>query len=250
MCKYLYLLFVFLVLFSCNSSNKQNTENQESTTKNNSLSSEFNYAVVWNWTTKDNDLLTQNLPIFTKELRSLWERGIIENVYLDNGPREHNTPPFPSISFFLKSNDINNTTSILDSLSFVKNGVASYKLYPVGLLWLGQNTNSSKKHKTFVTIWETKNIRPVDKLTKTQNDSIIALWNKGLIENIYFDVEGVLDSNKKTDFVFYVKASNLNDANAICNSLPFSIEKVASFKIVSAGTLWLGVNNNHKINMQ
>lgn len=112
------------------------------------------------------------------------------------------------------------------------------------MLWLGQNQDSPEINtdlKSFVCIWETKEKRPVDDLTKAQNDAVLALWNEGVVENVYFDIEGVSNINDKTDIVFYVKASNISEAESICKSLPFFKEEIASYKIFPAGTFWLGL---------
>lgn len=231
-----------MLLFSCNNSNKQTSQN--STTNKKSDIGRNNYAVVWDWTSSNKELIVENAAIFTKELLDLWDKNEIENVYFDNEVKDDMF--FPSISFFVKSHDLNDAKAILDDLTIVKKGIAQYKLYPVGMLWLQQTQDYSKidnNHKSFVTVWETKDKKPVDKLTKVQNDTILALWNEGKIENVYFDLEGIINTNKKTDFVFYIRAPNLNDAEAICKSLPFYQEDIASYRILSAGVFWLGVNN-------
>lgn len=248
MFKFLNLLIICLLLFSCSDSNKQNAQNQNSTTPEKSIIGRNNYAVVWHWTTLDKELVIENTSIFTKELLSLWEKNDVENIYFDTDSEVQDGMHFPSISFFVKANNLNSAKSILNELTIVEKGIAQYKLYPVGMLWLGQTQDSSKinkNHKSFVTIWETKDKQPVDNLTKAQNDTILALWNKGKIQNVYFDIEGVINDSKKTDFVFYIRASNLNDAEVICKSLPFYQEDIASYRIFSAGAFWLGVYDNY-----
>lgn len=244
--KLIYLSIICLFLFSCNNSNKQNAQNQISTPNEKPIIGRNNYAVVWNRTTHDKELVIENTSTFTKEFLSLWEKNNVENIYFDIAPEVKDEMHFPSVSFFVKANNLNSAESILDNLTIVKKGIAQYKLYPVGMLWLGQTQDSSKinnNHKCFVTIWETKEKKPVNDLTKTQNDTILALWNTGKIENIYFDLEGVINTSKKTDFVFYIRAPNQNDAETICKSLPFYTENVAAYRIFSAGVFWLGVNN-------
>lgn len=136
----------------------------------------------------------------------------------------------------------NSTTtekSILNELILVEKWKVQNKLYPVRMLWLGQTKDSSKinnDYKSFVTIWKTKD----------KNETILVLWNKGKIQKVYYNVEGVKNTSKKTDFFFYIRASNLNDAKVICNSLPFYQEGIASYQIISAGASWLGIyDKNH-----
>ena len=240
------LLTISLLLFSCSNPNKQNSQDQNAISIVESNIGRNNYAVVWDWSTKDKELVIENASIFTKELLNLWENNDIENVYFDSEAEVKDDMHFPSISFFVKAHSLSSAKSILDDLTIVKKEIAQYKLYPVGMLWLEQTRDSTKinmNDKSFVTIWETKNKETIDDLTKTQSDTILALWNKGKIENVYFDAQGVIDANKKTDFVFYVKSANLADAEKICKSLPFYKENVASYRIFPAGVFWLGIND-------
>jgi len=139
---------------------------------------------------------------------------------------------FPSISFFVKAQSMSGAKTILNDLTIVKKGIANYKLYPVGMLWLRQTHDSTKikmNDKSFITIWKTKNKETIDDLTKTQSDTILSLWNNGKIENVYFDVQGVMDKNKTTDFVFYIRAANMKEAEVIAKSLPFYKENIATY---------------------
>lgn len=245
------LLMISLVLFSCNNSNEQNAQNQSATNMENSTINEetkigrSNYAVIWEWTTNDRELVMENASAFTKELIELWEKDDVENVYYDAEVEVINDMNFPSISFFVKAHNMENAKTILDSLTIVKKQIAKYKIYPVGMLWLGKTTDTSKINvniRSFVTIWETNENVVVDGLTKTQSDVVLDLWNTGKIENIYFDAKGVTDANSTTDFVFYVRATSLTEAENICKSLPYYKENNATYKIFPAGVLWLGVN--------
>lgn len=239
------LIGICLVLSFCKSPVKQNSADQPTTDEEiSSVVGRNNYAVVWDWSTEDEESLIENAGDITTELFSLWENNDIENVYFNTDAGLNAEMPLPTISFFIKAHSPGDAQLLLDNLTIVKKEIASYTLHPVGILWLGQKQDSSEintNKKSFVTIWETKDKRPVDALTKAQNDAVLALWNEGTIENVYFDIEGVTKTNNKTDFVFYVKAANITEANSICNSLPFVKESFASYRIFPAGAFWLGV---------
>ena len=246
--RFLGLLVICLLLFSCNNSVEQNSEKKDIVNENISSIGRNNYAVVWHWTTTDKELVVDNALTFTKELLSLWEKKDIENVYFDLEAEVKNDMQFPSISFFVKAHGIKSARKILDELTIVKKEIASYKLFPVGMLWLGKNQDSilsTTNYKSFVTVWETNEEKPVDNTTKAQNDAVLELWNSGIIENVYFDIEGVSNSNEKTDFVFYVNADNIDKARTICETLPFSKENIASYKIFQAGVFWLGKHESN-----
>lgn len=238
------LIGICFVLFSCNNLGSQNSTDQQTAAQDiNSSVGRNNYAVVWEWLTKDLELVKENTGLFTTELIALWTNEDIENVYFNTEAGLDTEMPFPTISFFIQAFSPGDAQALLDSLSIVKKQIASYTLHPVGMLWLGQNQETSDINSTsesFVSIWETKDKRPVDALTKSQNDAVLALWNEGKIENVYFDIEGTTKANKKTDFVFYIRAPNITEANSICESLPFFRESMASYQIFPAGTFWLG----------
>lgn len=79
-----------------------------------------------------------------------------------------------------------------------------------------------------------------------QSDAILKLWNEGIIENVYFDVEGTQETNTVTDFVFFVNADSEKEAIEICDHLPFVQEKIAAYKLHAVGIFWLGEYKDQK----
>lgn len=238
----IYLAVCFLII-GCGENSKKTTseevsKTQESTTVEASKFGRTNYAVVWNWTTTNSQLVTDNAVEMSEELNGLWEEDIIENVYYNVDSKVEKMGDFPNISFFLKAKSKEDAKKILDGLTVVKKGIAAYTLYPVGHLWLDRKPDADTK-KCYVAIWKTSK-KPTDALTKSQSDQVLALWNKREIENVYFDIEGTQESNTKTDFVFYVNANSKKEAEAVCNSLPFSKEKIATYKLHEVGVFWMG----------
>ncbi|MGB0428525.1 MAG: hypothetical protein ACPGEC_06325, partial [Flavobacteriales bacterium] len=63
---------------------------------------------------------------------------------------------------------------------------------------------------------------------------------KGTIENVYFDIEGTQKQNKKQDFVFFINSKSMQEARELCESLPFSKNKLASFELHEVGEFWMG----------
>lgn len=242
-----FYLAISLLLFSCGNNKQEATteikpETVESKPAETSIVGKNNYAVVWKWTTTDEQLVSDNALKISKELTELWKKGVVENTYYNNDSKVDKLSYFPNISFSLKAESYESAETILNNLTIVKKGIAIYSIYPIGTLWL------DRKHKTihekgisksFVTIWTTKN-NPTDELTKSQNDEILELWNEGKIENVYFDIEGTQKQNSKTDFVFYTNANTKEDAKAICESLPFFKKNIATYKIHEVGVFWMG----------
>ena len=211
-----------------------------------------NYAVVWEWATTDAALVKNNIVQISNELTDLWKRDIIENAYFDSEPQTDQLANLANIAFFLKAKDQTAARSVLDGLTVVTKDIASYQLHPVGQLWLDRKTaiiNEKGITKSYAAVWTTKKSpfqgEEADQLLKNQSDAILALWNDGIIENVYFDIEGTYSPNEVTDFVFFVNANSLAEAKSICESLPFYKEEVASYEVHQAGVFWRGKFSNN-----
>jgi len=237
-------LTLSLFVFGCNDTKKEaktETETVESTSSQTSEIGKNNYAVVWNWTTTDEQLVSDNAPTISNELTSLWKKGIVENAYYNSDSKVDKLSYFPNISFSMKAHSYESAEVILNKLSVVKKGIASYKLFPIGTLWLDRKHKTIHENgmtKSFVTVWTTTG-KPTDELTQAQNDKMLELWKSGKVENVYFDIEGTQKANNETDFVFYANANSESDAKAICESLPFFKEDIATYKIHEVGVFWM-----------
>ncbi|MFA8451939.1 MAG: hypothetical protein ACEPOW_14685 [Bacteroidales bacterium] len=156
---------------------------------------------------------------------------------------QENPKSFPNIAFFLKAKSITDATAILNDLTIFKQGIASYKIFPVGMLWQSRNDKTvakSKNKRSFVTVWETNSKNPKSEILIDQTNRIMELWNNGDIENIYFDIEGTQNDNEKTDFVFFAHADSIEEVNTLCESLPFYKNELATFKVFEVGVFWFG----------
>lgn len=246
--KYLLLLTCTAIMFSCNTKEKEKTIAAETKIEANvekPIYGDKKFAIVWKWTTTNKQLVIDNAPAVSQELTNLWKRGIVENAYYDSDAKIDKFEFFPNITFFLKTESYETAEVILNNLTVVKKGIAVYTIYPVGTLWLGRKTdkiNAKGITKSYVAVW-TKNqdAKPTNELIVAQNDATIKLWNEGIIENVYFDIEGVQKANNETDFVFFVNANSEAGAKEICDKLPFSMENIASYQLLSVGVFWMGV---------
>lgn len=254
MVKTIPLFFFSFFLFGCGNQDKADAS-QEPATETEILSKidrpdigGTNYAVIWSWSTDDTQLVYDNSVIVANELTELWKKGVVENAYYDTESKADRLEYFPNIAFFMIAQSEDEAERILDALTIVNKGIATYALHPVGQLWLGRNDDMIQKigiKKSFATIWTTNvGTNPSLELVKEQNDRMLELWKSGLVENVYFDFEGTHTKNDKTDFVFFVNADSEAQARSICDALPFSIEELTTYRIHEAGVFWMGLYQN------
>jgi len=96
------------------------------------------YAVV-------SDSISQESPMFKKHIQeqaaalvSLWQKGVVENIYLNREVNKPENKRNANIVFFIKAKNKDEANEILKQLPFVQHDVINYELYPVGVLWLKQ----------------------------------------------------------------------------------------------------------------
>lgn len=246
--KKLIYLSVLLLLFSCNSKEKKSTtEIEKEATSTEITDAKFgrqNYAVVWNWLTTEKEIFSDAMLTVSEEMQKLWEEDVIENSYFDNSSDVDDIKVFPNISFFIKAKTLDEAKEILDGLTLVKLAIADYSIFPVGTKWLGRNTDKIHEtgvKKSYVTVWTTLNEPEIgDEITKKNSDAILELWNNGVIENVYFDIEGIQTPSDKRDFVFFVNADSEKEAKTILDELPVVTAEIASYKMYPVGVFWVG----------
>ena len=251
----LFFLSVGLFVLGCGNETKKAksgkaTEASKSTAIKSTEFGKTNYAVVWSWTTADEQLVSENTAQISKELTDLWKKGIIENVYYDSEAKADKLGYFPNISFFLRAKSEQEANAILDELTIVRKGISKYNIHPVGTKWLGRNEAAIDKNgitKSWVAVWATSvdhnsefSKNEVKQNAKEQSDAVISLWDQGLVENVYFDIMGIQQKNDITDFVLFINAASETEARDILNSLPFYKKNIAQYQLFSVGVFWMG----------
>ena len=250
--KNIIFLAIVALLLSCNNQSKEQESSNESTPQvgtsevDESRIGRQNFAVIWRWKTTDKQLVSDNAVTITNELMTLWKNDVVENAYYDSDAKIDKFEDFPNISFFIKAKSLEEAETILNRLTVVKKEISEYTIYPVGMKWLGRQSDTIQKKgvtKSYVSVWTTLGLsdKPdADKLLKKQSDTMLDLWNNGIVENVYLDLEGEFAKNDQTDFVFFVNADSKKEAQEILNNLPFAMEEVASYQIFPVGFFWMG----------
>lgn len=230
-----------VLLFSCTSP----SSNKNSTTQSN------NFAVVWQWAITDAKMIQEYLPAINEEMLELWRNGDIENVYYNAKSNYSNVENFPSISYFIKAESYNSAREKLSSLLAVRNGIANFKIFPVGRKWYSRNSDVISENglsKSYVSVW--KALKEIDKdynkeLIQKQSSYIKKLYQSGNIENVYWELPSEEEAYKRrnnntSDFIFFINANNKDEAKALCDSLPFTRNELVSYNLIPVGVFWLG----------
>ncbi|MEM6345582.1 MAG: hypothetical protein AAF927_16940 [Bacteroidota bacterium] len=251
------ILFISLICFwgiackdqATNKVDSSSTKQKEINASDQSKIGRLNFAVTWRWTTDNVQFVIDNSTQMSSELSELWNQNIVENAYFDTNAPIDKLGNLPNITFFIKAENEEKAKAILNGLTVVKEEIAEYELHPVGMLWLDRNTTAINQKGitgSYVAIWETKRtLEASDPVLKKQSDKMLALWNAGTIENVYFDNTSGMRRNSITDFVFFVNSMTLEQAKVICETLPFFEQKIATYKMYQVGTFWMGRNNGH-----
>ena len=117
------MIGISLLMLSC-----QYTGEQEMKQKKQAAASAFyeqeSYAVIWEWTTTDEQIIIDHVTEITKDLMHLWDQQVIENVYFKAEAEIKNGMDFPSISFFIKASNVEEAKKHLNELTIVKQGIA------------------------------------------------------------------------------------------------------------------------------
>ncbi len=96
------------------------------------------YAAVWSNTEKMEELTNQDELVGEQAdaVMDLYENGIIENAYFD-APGVDTAVEKTDFLFHVNANTEEEARAVCDNLPFAKAGVAVYKIFPVGVLWMG-----------------------------------------------------------------------------------------------------------------
>lgn len=243
--KLMFYIIPFLLLLACTEQKNDNSIKDDSAIKTSPKMETF--AVVWKWKTTDKNRVLEHINEQYEQTKKLWKDGVIENIYFDKDGTFTDGDTLPSISFFIRAQNIDDARNTLNQMVVLKYNIANYSLFPVGIKWLGRNSvalnlSKSESNKVFVVVWETTaKTKPNDNDIKIQANETIELWNKGIIENVYFDVEGTsFKKSNKTELVYFINSKSETEAKSILDNMQFVKQKLAQYKLLDVGVFWMG----------
>ena len=101
------------------------------------------FVTVWNTITEHDQagakqLIRENSQAQADAIMALWKSGDIENVYFDiEGTQQLND--VTDFVFFVNAKSEAEAKAVCDKLPFAQKNISTYKLYPAGVFWLGEN---------------------------------------------------------------------------------------------------------------
>ena len=246
------IVIILLTCFMISCQNSRGDKNRVNSTEQDKAMAETafvpvkSFAVLWNWT--EGNTIEGILPSIQQQAQvvvDLWEKGIIENAYMENESELNKNEKFANAFFIIKGKNEQEVRGILDKTPAYLAGITNYNLYPIGIKWLKRNKNAIQKaqesKKSFAVVWT--QIEYNDKYEQyvgEQAIKILELWNEGVIENAYLDVEkvGKKDQQNPT-LLFFINASTQEDAAKILDELPFVSEKIGKYSLYPVGSFWM-----------
>ena len=121
----------------------------------------------------------------------------------------------------------------------IKNLIAVMMLLASQALWADEQTVNK-----YVVVWDSisQESPMYKKHIKKQAVVLMGLWEKGVVENVYFNLESnqpKAKSKQDASIVFFIKAKNKDEANKTLKKLPFVKHDVLNYTLYPAGFLWL-----------
>lgn len=112
-----------------------------------------------------------------------------------------------------------------------------------------EKTKSSVTLKNYAAVWQltTEDYDHLMELLPKQQDHLFDYYNKGIIENIYFEKgEETGETYSIGSISFVVRATDKENARAILDAMPFAQSKISSYQLFPLGVKWLTRTDEHK----
>lgn len=98
----------------------------------------FSFATIW-FLEAGETKIKQYVQEQNDTVLQLWKEGTIENAYFATENAFEKKSLNPAMVFFVNAMTEEEAHKICDALPFTKEGITSYKIFPVGTFWLGRS---------------------------------------------------------------------------------------------------------------
>lgn len=97
--------------------------------------------------------------------------------------------------------------------------------------------------KNFAVVWNWKTDEQflVDSVKVEQTSQLIALWEEGVVRDVYYDKEGRFDKmNNNPNISFFIKAVDIDEAKSVLDEMVMVKANISEYTIYEVGSKWLG----------
>jgi len=204
------------------------------------------FFVLTKWSTTDREKALSHIPKQQKQLMSLWNKGIVENIYYPPKGKIEADKPLALIAFIINGTSEKEVRTTLDTTDIVKSNLASYTLIPVGYNVFNRNEEALK----LVSIEKTYAVLLAFLVEKDKlNSKIIGeqallnskLHEQGILENAYINLNFLAaDSTGTQPAIFFINAKNEKDAKILLDKMPLVTSKQATYALHNVGRFLVG----------
>ena len=113
--------------------------------------------------------------------------------------------------------------------------------------FLNKKKSLKYESETYAVVWTTVSLqkRKMAEHVPNQTKQLLDLWEKGIVENIYFNVDEKFGTKDTwPNIMFFLKAKNIDKAKEILDEMEFVKYKYAKYDLHPVGVLWLKRNEN------
>lgn len=251
-----YLLFISLacLVLACDSNNQTEKSQQTSASLSaqTKLPEDKTYMVITSWTTKDRAKAMEHVPIQQKQLMSLWNKGLVENIYYNQKAKFNDGQPLPLIAFFSNGQNEFDVRAMLDSTDIVANGLASYTLREVGRNIFPRSENAAKlsagtQIESYAVVWTLAAGKAKTDTASYKDQAMMTakLQDVGILENIYVDLNPIdTKPSAINPAVFIINAKNEVGARRVLDQMPIVKSGKATYGLHDVGQFFLGIKDN------
>jgi hypothetical protein len=247
------LIILLLIAFQISCKNDKKEQKQDATTTSeqkdtvSAAVAKNTFLVVTSIAASDKQQFLDHAVKQTDQIDSLYNKGIVENIYYKTDTKFGKNDLLPTVVFFVKANSEADAKQILNKTDFIKYNVGKYELREVGTPWFGVSDKSGavrlEKQNVFGVEWNlNKEASKIDnQIIEDQVNQVAQLYKEGIFENAYLNVS---DKDTKNPAIFFMNAKDENEAKKVLDNLPMTKSKNGSYKIHPVGNFMKGKPNN------
>jgi len=209
------------------------------------------YFVLTSWTTSDRAKAMEHVPNQQKQLMSLWNKGLVENIYYNQNAKFKDGEPLPLIAFFANGANEFDVRTMLDSTDIVIHNLATYTLREVGRKIFLRSRNAANLTagtaiESYAVVWTLTGDRSKMDTTSFTAQAIMTarLQDVGILENIYVDLSPLgTKASAINPAVFIINSKDKAGAKKVLDEMPIVKSKKATYGLYDVGQYFMGTKD-------